>query len=67
MGGTAFVRTPSAQTLIKLARHNLVSSIQRAGAAKRCKVLHRSEEETQMKHVGLPRHQIEIILPAAAV
>jgi hypothetical protein len=44
-----------------------VISIQRAGAAKRCKVLHRSEEETQMKHVGLPRHQIEIILPAAAV
>jgi hypothetical protein len=67
MGGTAFVWTPSAQTLIKLARHNLVSSIQRAGAAKRCKVLHRSEEETQMKHVGLPRHQIEIIFPAAAV
>ena len=44
-----------------------LSSIQRAGALKRCKVLHRSEEEIQMKHVGLPRHQIEIILPAAAI
>ena len=67
MGGTAFVRTPSAQTLIKLARHKPVSSIPRAGAAKRCKVLHRREEETQMKHVGLLRYQMEIILPAAAV